>query len=47
MTEKEEYLVRDHFLIDITTEEFQGMRAAEDRALDEWQEGHDFQWREN
>ena len=25
---------------------FEQMRAAEDRALDEWQEGHDFQWRE-
>lgn len=38
-----------HYVYRKKTEEdlaFEAMRAAEDRALDEWQEGHDFQWSE-
>lgn len=31
---------------EMTPEEWEGIREAENRALDEWQAGHDFQWRE-
>ena len=31
----------------MTDEEWEALREAEDRALDEWQAGHDFEWRED